>query len=278
MFLFLLAVLTSAMVSLFMRLAEKHTKNNITMLACNYLMCTALAMLSTRTGELFPAVDGLRRTLMLGGVNGFMYLGGFVMLNWNIRKNGVVLPATFMKLGVIVPTLMAVLFFGEVPSALQIIGILAALFAIVLIRFEKGQTRAASSIGLILLMLFGGMADGMSKVYEVFGTPALQDHFLLYTFFVALVLCILLAVFQKQSLTMADVLFGLLIGVPNYFTSRFLLLSLDTIPAVVAYPCYSVGTIVLVTLAGVLFFREKLSRRQIVALGVILGALVLLNL
>ena len=81
-----------------------------------------------------------------------------------------------------------------------------------------------------------------------------------------------------QRLCPADVLFGLLIGIPNYFSARFLLLSLSSVPAVAAYPTYSVGTIVLITLVGVLLFRERISRRQALALLMILAALALLNL
>ena len=65
---------------------------------------------------------------------------------------------------------------------------------------------------------------------------------------------------------------------PNYFSARFLLLSLSAVPAVIAYPSYSVGTIVLIALVGKVFFKERLSRRQLVAMGVILAALILLNL
>ena len=43
------------------------------------------------------------------------------------------------------------------------------------------------------------------------------------------------------------------------YITRFLLLALSEVPAVIAYPTYSVATILLVTLAGVLFFREKLQ-------------------
>jgi len=273
-----MAVVTSALVSIFMRVSEQHVRNNIVMLASNYAMCMGLALCYLPGLNPLPAAQGVGRTALLGALNGVLYLSGFVALNWNIRKNGMVLSATFMKLGVLVPTLMAILFFGEVPSALQLLGILGAVAAIVLIRSEKGTARVQSSLGLLLLPLTGGMADAMSKVYDVYGTAELNSHFLLYTFAVAFGLCVLLAVSKRQSITPKDVLFGLLIGIPNYFTSRFLLLSLKTIPAIVAYPGYSVGAIVLVTLAGVLFFREKLSRRQMTALAVIMGALALLNL
>ena len=49
-------------------------------------------------------------------------------------------------------------------------------------------------------------------------------------------------------------------------------------PAVIAYPTYSTGTIVLVGIAGVLFFREKMTSRQWVTVGMIAVALLMLNM
>ena len=82
---------------------------------------------------------------------------------------------------------------------------------------------------------------------------------------------------RRQKPCLADVLFGLGIGIPNYYSARFLLLSLGEVPAMVVYPCFSVGTIIAVALVGAIALREKLNRRKLIALGVILAALVLLN-
>ena len=57
-----------------------------------------------------------------------------------------------------------------------------------------------------------------------------------------------------------------------------MLMSLGDMAAVLVYPIYSVATIVVITVAGVLAFREKLSRKKMVALGMILLALCLLNM
>ena len=46
----------------------------------------------------------------------------------------------------------------------------------------------------------------------------------------------------------------------------------------VVFPVYSVGTIVAITLIGLFFFKEKLNRIQVIGIGMILTALVLLNL
>ena len=271
-----LGILSSALISVLMRVSEKYRRNDLSMLAMNYLMCTVLAAVFTG-GPVFPAAEGLPLTIGLGVISGVMFLGSFVLLQWNIRKNGVVLPATFMKLGVLVPTVLSILIFGETLRWTQIAGIAAAISAIFLMQ-GGGREKAASMVGLIALMLGGGSTDAMSKIYEEVASAALKDHYLMYTFFIAMLLCIVVCVLRRQTLTPMDALFGLAIGIPNYFSARFLLLSLAEIPAVVAYPSYNVGTIVLVTVLGMLVFKEKLGRRKLIALGIILAALALLNL
>ena len=88
----------------------------------------------------------------------------------------------------------------------------------------------------------------------------------------------MLCYWRSEGLCRQDTVFGLALAVPNYLSTRFLLLALGRLPAVVVFPTFSVGTIVLVTLAGLVFFREKLPGRKAVALVIILAALVLLNL
>lgn len=275
---FLLSLVCSAMVSVLMRASEKHIRNNLTMLACNYAACTVMAAVFTGTADLFPRVEGLGVALFLGLISGILFLGAFMLLQWNIRQNGVSLPSTFMKLGVVVPTLMAITLFGETPTAVQIIGIVLVLAAIVLIQRDKGQTKAVNYGGLIALLLAGGGASVMTKVYEFYGAQPLENHFLFYNFAVALILCAALCVYKKQGLCAADAAFGLLIGIPNYLSTLFLLLSLATVPAVVAYPTSSVGSIVLVLICGRVFFKEKLSKHQLRCIALIMVALVLLNL
>lgn len=273
----ILAVCSSMLVSVVMRLSEERTSGGVSKLAVNYLMCTLLSAFYAGTRDFVPQADGIGFALFLGAVSGALYLGSFMLLQWNIGVNGVVLPATFMKLGVVVPTLLAIVLFGETPRLFQVLGVIGAIAAILLIQMEKGQSRAKNALGLIALWLGGGVTDTMAKFYDAWGSAALENHYLLYTFAVALLLCAALALIRREKVSLADVGFGLLLGIPNYYSARFLLLSLSEVPAVVAYPSYSVGTIVLVTLAGRMLFKERLSRRQLMSMGVILVSLVLLN-
>lgn len=65
---------------------------------------------------------------------------------------------------------------------------------------------------------------------------------------------------------------------PNYFSARFILRALTQLPAVIVYPTFSVASMVVLTLTGVLFFKEKLSRREWIGIGMILVALIFLNI
>ena len=271
----LLAIASSALVSLTMRLSGTKVKNTVPMLMVNYLMCAGLSW--AFTGFANPWAGLL--TACLSAVNGILYLAGFVLLQYNIRRNGVVLSSTFIKLGLLVSMVVSVVFFGERPGAAQWLGFVLAIAAIVLMNFRPGEEKAGSTVFLLLLLLAGGGGDAMSKFFEVLGDPAFSGQFLLGTFCVAGILCALMTLSGKdRHMGKWEILFGLLIGIPNFFSAKFLLGALEDLAAVIVYPVYSVATILTVTLAGVIFFREKLEKRQWIALGIILLALALLNL
>ena len=273
----LLAILSSSCISVVMRVSSGKLRSNTGMLAVNYIVCT---LLSAAYGGfvLLPREAGLGLALGLGGVNGVLFLVNFVLLQSCTAKNGIVLSSIFMKLGLLVPIAVSVLLFGELPTAVQGIGFVLAVFAIILINFEKGTGLGGIKGGLLLLLLCGGTADTMCKLFEELGSPALSEHFLLYTFAAALLLCLMLLYRRGEGIGKSEALWGTLLAVPNFFATKFLLRSLSALPAVIAYPSYSVGTILAVTVSGLFLFGEKLKKRQWIALGIILAALILLNI
>ena len=94
----------------------------------------------------------------------------------------------------------------------------------------------------------------------------------------ALVLSLVILLIKHQSISYKDILFGIFIGIPNYFSSFFLLNALKSIDAIIVYPTYSVSTIVIITLVGVLFFKEKLKINEIIGMSIIIASIILLNI
>ena len=274
----ILAVASSAVLSIVMRISGAKVHGKVSMLAVNYLVCLIMAIAFAGGCSFFPKTQGMGLTGLLGTVNGILYVSGFVLYQLNIRKNGVVMSTTFMKLGLLVPMILSIFLFGEMPQWLQWIGFCLALAAIRIINYEKDTTVVASKAALIFLLLVGGITDAMAKIYNFYGNTALSEQFLLYTFSAAVIFCVLWALAKKEPFGLKEIGYGILVGVPNYFAARFLLKAVEKLPAVIVYPTYCVGTIIIVTLAGLCIFKEKLSKKQWLGMGVILVALILLNL
>ena len=276
----ILAILCSAGVSIFMRASEKYCQGHYGILLMNYVVCVLAGLILTGRGLTQTDWKGMPVTIVFGVLTGLLYCGSFILLQWNVRKNGVILSSTFMKLGVIVPAVLAVVWFGERPGWNQGLGFILAITAILMIHLEKGKIRTekAYTIGLLLLLLGGGLGDSMAKFYDVYGNPGLGSFFLMLSFLVSGIISGILVFRGREKITKYEVLFGVLIGIPNYFSARFLLWALADIPAVITYPTYSIAAMALIGAAGVLMFREKLTKRQWGAYLLVILAVGLLNM
>lgn len=274
-----LAILSSAAIALIMRISADKITARLSMLGVNYIVCALLGAVYCGFDLVPLDVGGFPATVVMGVVSGFLYLGGFVLCQWNTQHNGIVLTSVFMKLGLLVPMVLSVVLFRELPTGLQIIGFCIALVAIVLINLKGERTKGGHSRWpLLMMLLMCGGSDAMSKVFEATAPAALSEQYLFYTFAVALVLCAGLVFIKKERPGIRELLFGIAIGVPNFFSAKFLLLSLNSLPAVVVFPSFSIATMLIATLAGVLFFKERLRPVQWLALGGIVAALFLLNI
>ena len=155
-----LAVLASTMVSVVMRLSTGKVKNNMSMLAANYVVCTALSAVNAG-GHILTPMEALPATLGMGVINGILYLLAFLLLHYNMKRNGVVLASTFMKLGLLVSMAVSVIFFREMPGVVQWIGFAIAIGAIILINYEKGGDTGAAGGGSPMLLRL----DDLQEIY-----------------------------------------------------------------------------------------------------------------
>lgn len=278
LFLFI-AVLMSSMMSIVIRFGQDRTNTTYSTLAVNYLTCIICSLCFLGESGVFPRQSGFSTALLLGAFNGSVYLISLVLQQYSIKKNGVVFPSVFSKIGgLMIPLLASVLFFGEKPLPVQIIGSVIAIAAIVMLSKREESHPLQSVSSLFLLFFIEGIASVMSKIYDEVGAPALSSHFILYTFSTAFILCTALVLCKKEKPGIWELLCGVGIGVPNYFATRLLLRALRSVPAVIAYPVRSAGCILVVALAGLLLFHEKLNKKQWAAIAMVILSVVLLSI
>lgn len=276
----LLAIASSAMVSVCMRISEKHVRNTAAMFTANYAVCLALSRFHMGSSRIFTPENGIGRAAALGIISGFLYLVCFMLLQRSIHYNGVVLSSASMKLGaVLIPVMAAVLLFHERMRWAQLTGAVLSAAAILLMSIEKGDVgQGGRKLWLVVLLAVNGLTDTMANIYDKTGAAELKNHYLFFTFLAALLFASVTALLKRAKVTPAELLCGFLIGIPNYYSARFILLSLGSVPAVIVYPAYSVGAIITIALVGLAVFHESLSRQKKCALLLILAALTLLNI
>lgn len=276
-----LSILCSAAMSILMRFSEGKVKSRLGMFFANYITCLVFAWHQMGFGPVFPQVDGFSAALGMGAFNGVFFLISLIMSQYNIAVNGVVLTSVFSRMGsLLIPLLMSIFIFGEIPTIFQYIGFFLAVTAIVMLNYRKGgaEKNGGSKIALIGLLLADGCAGIMSKVFAELGNSALSEHFFFYTFGTAMIFCMLMIFAKGEKIGKTEIIYGVVIGIPNFIGSRLVLKALETVPAVIVYPSRSVATIVLIIAAGMILFKERLSRQQLAAMGIILVSLVLLNI
>lgn len=285
----ILAACSSAALTLVLKWFRDPKGTRYGLLLGNYLTCMLIAFLQMPEKGRFYIVSS--STLLMSVIGGFLFVAGLVFMQSSVRVNGATLSSAFSKLGMLIPLLVSFVFFGEVPGWLQAAGLLFAVGAIIVLNLKEKETKEEAtdagsgrvSLGLLLLTLIAcGSSEGMSKVFERLGDPSEDTRFFFFLFLTAALLTGLLSLIETKksgkSLRLRELAAGILAGIPNYFCSYFLLKALTGLPAMLVYPAFSVGTILLVTGAGALLFRERLGRRQWMGLAMILTALVLLNL
>ena len=178
MFYLLLAIAGSSMISILLRISSGKIKEGCSMLAFNYLTCTVLGLIYAGFTPDIIRNPGFPAALGLGVVNGILLLVSFILMQSSVRKNGVVLTSIFTKLGLLVPVVLSVVVFREMPTWVQIVGFCIAIAAIIVINLQKDTGRFDWS--LIILLLLAGGTDAMAKIYEALGPADLTDPYLLW--------------------------------------------------------------------------------------------------
>lgn len=217
--------------------------------------------------------------LIVGAGAGFFFFLSFIYYQKSVKENGVGISGTIAKLGILIPMLFSIVIWNELPTLMQVIGIALSLVSIVIVNLSSNSLEKLDiKPTIILLFLFGGLAEFSNKIFQKYALIDYKDVFLFAVFFVAFLLSVFYTIRSKGNITLKDILTGFAVGIPNLFSSFFLILALTTINASVAFPIYSAGSIVLINIGGLLIFKEKIAKKNQVAIILTVVALVLINL
>ena len=280
-----LAILSSASIALILKSSENRDLNRYAVTSANYIAAftISIAFSLSSSSVSFDPGPFLNSAVIIGLFGGVLYFLGFIFIQKSIRVNGVGITGAVAKTGIILPVILSMILWKEVPNVLQSAGVILSLAAIVMINISPREIGHVKSVNktIILLFLVVGFAEFSNKLFEIYGGSDYKAVFLFVVFFTAFWVSLfftLKGVKKGRKVTSTDILTGLIVGIPNMFASYFLIESFNYYKASVVFPTVSSGTIVMINIGGYLMFGERLKRKEITAVVMIIVAIVLMNL
>jgi len=189
-----------------------------------------------------------------------------------------IITSIFQKLSLIFPVIAGLLFFNEVGSTVKYIAIPLTIIAIIMSNLpnkEDNESLAAiKKYWYLPLLVFAGSGLIEVLLFYVQKSGKVGDGGLNFTstlFFLAGCWGVLFLLIRKNfNFTRNELIAGICIGVPNFFTIYLLIKGLELgWDGSVLFPVNNVGTIFFTALIGILIFKEKLTK--INYLGLILA-------
>ncbi len=298
------AIFCSASIALIFKFSETRGGNRYAVTAMNYLAAALISVgltvqkgvdfilpesVTSAGGKIFMTILENERltdpelgtvwSLALGSAAGLIFFLAFIAYQVSVNRHGASMSGAYAKIGILVPMLLSLLIWRRYPSAVQWTGITTAVAAMILVNIESlNVSRTRVKWPLLLLFLFGGIAEFSNKVFQNYGIQKQKPLFLLAVFGSAFVFSLVTMIMRQKKFHFTDLITGVAVGIPNLFSSFFLILGLESVPAGAAFPVFGAGTIAVVNIGGYVFFGERLNRREWTAMGMIMTALILVNM
>lgn len=277
----LLTILCSTTIALLLKYNDTKIGQPLVLLAGNYLTASLISLLLMVSQ---PQSGASVRTLFFGMAVAVVFSSSFFAFARAVAFSGTALAQTSSRLSVAIPVILSLFVFKESPSIRQIAGIGLAFFTIFL--FYKSLRKRADGVDhglakymyLLLLLLGIGIGDFSMKLFQEI-RPIIEKPFFLFIIFTySFLICSSILLFKKIKVKRHTFYLGMVLGIPNIFSSYFILTALATTPAVVVYPFVNIGIIVLTTLSAYALWKEHLDTWGIISLLTGLGAIVLLSM
>lgn len=265
-----LSVLCSSLIFVIFKLFSIYKVETIYAIIINYVVACSVGLF-LYTGEITVAEIPKKPWFLGTFALGLLFIIVFNLMAATSQKLGVSVASVATKMSLVLPVLFGVFIYKEELGTLKIIGILLAITA-VYFASAKEKTTVFKSASL-LLPFFVFMGSGaidicLNYFQEEYIAPVELPMFSAAVFASAAIIgigFILINSFKKPlKINLKNVLAGICLGVPNYFSIFFLLRALqnDALTSASIFTINNVAIVMFSTLLGIILFKEKLSPKN----------------
>jgi len=281
-----LSILISSLLFVIFKLFDVFKINTLQAIVINYVIALSFG-LATSTSSL-SVVEIPKQPWFLGAFClGFLFISVFNVMGITAQKNGLTVASVAGKMSVVIPVVFGIFIYNESVSFFQIAGILMALIAVYLssAKSDTAPVKFKNLIFPLLLFVGSGFIDAGLKYVE---SKSVSDEavpmFLATIFGCAFVLGFFVVVTQmingKFHFHFKNILGGIALGIPNYYSMEFLIKALQTggMESSTLFTINNVSIVIFTTVFALVFFKEKLIKKNWIGLGLAVISILLVAL
>lgn len=280
----LLSVLSSTVIFVIFRLYGKFGINTLQAIITNYFVACTVGFFGymenphisgVPTQEWFPGA------LMLGA----LFISVFNLAAITTQKSGLSVVAVATKMSVAIPVLFGIFLYNESTGALKIAGIVLALAAVYLtsVKNREGLSIKTKNLVFPLLVFVGsGIIDTSLKYLETSYVSETEVGLFSSTIFavagiIGLIILIVQGFMGKLQITGKNILGGIALGIPNYYSIYFLIMALRSngLESSTIFTLNHVAIVAFSTLTGILLFKERLITKNWIGLAIAVISIIL---
>ena len=281
----LLSILFNAVLFIIIKLFAKFNIDALQALVVNYFVAFGVGLFFLDTSfspQIIISQEWFKGSILLG----FIFISTFYVTTITSQRNGLSVASVASKMSVIIPIILGVFLYDETLGSVKISGIIIALIAVYFTsKKETGEIQQASNLVFPILVFIGaGTIDSSLKYLQTFHVPSNQiGLFSSVTFFCAFSVGILILVFLslkgKIKFAGRNILGGIALGLPNFFSLYYLVKMLEAkaFESATLFTIHNIAIVLVSTFVGILFFKERISMRNALGIGLALFALFLVT-
>lgn len=263
-----LCTISSVLIAHFFKVTESRNLSTVRVITINYLIAFPSAFLLYGGADRSNLISNdLISPLLLAILVGIVFIFNFFIYSKSVDLNGVGISIAAMRISLIVPVLLSTLWYLELLTLNQWIGlILVFLVLYLLLPNKKSLFRGSFDAGWLLpvLFLFTGIGDASLKIYESEYTHIFsKGEFMGVVFLTAFIVGVVLVLIKKEwHFNKMEFVVGACIGIPNMLAATFLIEALERMNGAVVFSLVNVLTVIGGTFVGVVFWSDRFTKMQ----------------
>jgi drug/metabolite transporter (DMT)-like permease len=286
MFYLLATILLNVVIVVIMKLFPRYGVNALQAIVVNYWTCVITG--SVALGRFAISAESTQQPWFWWAVMmGAGFIAVFNLIAFCTKVDGITITTIANKLSLAIPVIFSVLLYHDGMNASKLAGILIAFPAVYLTASTQREHVKGSLLWPVLLFFLSGLLDTLVKYVQVYKLPAdagVQAVYTIHVFCTAAVagtlLCLVLITTGKMKLAWKNVVAGICLGIPNYFSIYLFirLLASGFMQSSAAIPVLNTSILLCSSLVAIVFFREKLTVKRAIGLVMALAAILLITL